>query len=178
MLQGVDEQHQLQFLCVFGLEVEVLHAFVGSLLQGFDFRHSLVGPWSVLDDDTFLILLIGGEEIRKSKEFLPRELFIDLRLHSEALNRDIIDGTDDSILILIVDQLIAEDPLALVSPKSNGVELRLEVTHPIGLHDRLLLDLQDSLEGSGQLTHVEEVMELGWGWQHELLYELPELDGG
>lgn len=116
MLQGVDEQHQLEFLCVFGLEVEVFHAFVGSLLQGFDLRHCFVGPWSVLDDDSLLILLIGGEEIRKSKELLPRELFIDLSLHTEALNRDIIDCTNNSILILIVDQLIAEDTLALVSP--------------------------------------------------------------
>lgn len=121
MPQGIDEQHQLEFLCVLGLEVEVLHALVGALLQCFDLRYSFVGPWSVLNDDSFLILLISSEEISKGKELLPCEFFIDLSLHSEALNRDIIDSTDDSILILIVDQLITEDPLALISPKSNGI---------------------------------------------------------
>lgn len=88
-----------------------------------------------MNDHSFLILLIRCEEISKGKELLPCKLFIDLRLHSEAFNGDIIDSTDDSILILVVDQLIAEYSLALVSPKSDGIELRLEVSHTIGLHD-------------------------------------------
>lgn len=130
-----------------------------------------------MDDSAFVIFLIRSQEICKCKELFSCEFLIDFSLHAEALDGDIVDGIDDCVFILIIDELIAEDTFALVPPQSDSIELRLEVFDSIGLHYGFFLDLQDSLKGSGQLTHVEQVVELGGGREHELLHELPELDG-
>jgi hypothetical protein len=46
-----------------------------------------------------------------------------------------MNGIEDSVLVLVVDQLIAEHTFALMSPKTNGVKFWLEIFDSVCLHD-------------------------------------------
>lgn len=103
MLQGIDEKHQLQLLCILGLIVEVLHAFVSSFLEQFNVSYSFVSSWTELNDCTLIISLVSNEEISKGEEFVSSEFIIDFCLHSKAVNGDVVDGVDDCVLVFVVD---------------------------------------------------------------------------
>lgn len=75
-----------------------------------------------------------------------------------------MDCIQHSILVFIVNELIAEDPLAFMSPQAHHEQLRLESLHIFAGHDRFDFNLKHSFEGTSQFTHVEKIMELSWGW--------------
>jgi len=177
MLQGIVKQNQLQLLCVLWLQVEILHALICSLSQEFHIRYCLIGSRAKVHNDAFLVLFVRKQEVCKSKEFFTRKLLIDLFIHSKAFCRKVVDSIEDNVFVLVVDQLITEHSFTLVAPKSDHVELGFEVSHSVSFHNRLLLDLQNSLKGSGQLTHVEEIVEFGRSGKHCLLHIVPQLNG-
>lgn len=82
-----------------------------------------------------------------------------------------------SIFISVVDKFITEDSFTFMSPKTHSIKLWLKVLDSICLHYRLFLNLQNTLESSGKLTHIEQIMKFSRSRQHELLNKLPQLNG-
>ena len=86
MFHGIVEKHQLQFLCVLDISVEVLHAIVCSLSQKLQLVDGFVVSWTELDDCAFLILFIWSQEIGEQEMFVSSELVVDFGFHSKAFD--------------------------------------------------------------------------------------------
>ena len=88
-----------------------------------------------------------------------------------------MNSIENCVFIFVINKLITEDPLTFMSPKSYCIQFRFKILDPVGLHDRLLFNLEDAFKGSSKLTHVEKIMELSRSRQHEFFDKLPKFNG-
>ena len=89
----------------------------------------------------------------------------------------------EDLLVSVVDQLVFKHSLCLVSPQSNQEQLGSDLVLQVEtvLNDvvfGLLGHSADPLEDSGQLSDVEDVMELQGSGQDSPPDLFPQLDGG
>lgn len=87
----------------------------------------------------------------------------------------------EDLLVVVVDELIFEDSLALMSPQGNQEQFRSDLVLQVGhiLDDSILWLLghwANTLEDSGQFSDIEDVMELKWGWKDSPLNLFPQSD--
>mmetsp|Transcript_38460 Transcript_38460/g.64662 ORF Transcript_38460/g.64662 Transcript_38460/m.64662 type:complete len:404 (-) Transcript_38460:1477-2688(-) len=142
--------------------------------------HALVVGWIGVDHLPRVVVHLGLAQKVHEEEGLTHRLVHLVPKVVLHLRVDEVDGPD---LVLVGGELVAEDALALVLPQPHQVPLRaLHLATEGRLFRSVSLEAvahgeHHALEHAAQLTHVEQVMELGGCGEHLQLHLLPHLHG-
>mmetsp|Transcript_7377 Transcript_7377/g.32658 ORF Transcript_7377/g.32658 Transcript_7377/m.32658 type:complete len:813 (-) Transcript_7377:1941-4379(-) len=176
--QRVGEQHQVK-LDRLGRLVERGHLPIREVLHHLKVNRGLVKARVCFEDVARLIVDDGGpQKVHKVHALL--NLLRDLL--AERVADDLLDQRVGPVLVVVRRELVHKDALALVPPERHQVPLGgLDVTPKRWvLHAALepvALGEDQALEHLAELAHVEQVVELGGGWEHLGLDLVPEVDG-
>ena len=176
--QRVREQHQVE-LDRLGRLVERGHLTIREVLHHLKVNRGLVKTRVGFEDVARLIVDDGGsQKVHKVHALL--NLLRDLL--AERVADDLLDQRVGPVLVVVRRELVHKDALALVPPERHQVPLGgLDVTPKRRvLHAALepvALGEDQALEHLAELAHVEQVVELGGGWEHLGLDLVPEVDG-
>ena len=96
--------------------------------------------------------MLSGHEVTKEDVLIILQIPIQVEVLCEVL----VGKLTELLSIFIVDETVSEDSVSLTHVKLDEVLLGLYV---------LVLAHQHSLNNLAQVTQVECVMTLGWGWQ-------------
>ncbi len=89
-----------------------------------------------------------------------------------------MDVDEYCLFVLIVDELIDEDPCTFMLPKCYKEDLRLNMWQVIAFLADLTRNLKNPFEDPRKFSHIEHIMEFLRGPQHSCLDLFPEIDSG
>mmetsp|Transcript_28826 Transcript_28826/g.26103 ORF Transcript_28826/g.26103 Transcript_28826/m.26103 type:complete len:251 (+) Transcript_28826:1050-1802(+) len=177
MSQGILEQHKVHFLCGVGLVVE-FHQFVDSSSESIKIIDSFIHSLSFNFNDTIFIDNITSQEITEEDGFLALEFLDDITFElREAFKGDILDIVDNSVFILLVDELINKDSFTFMPPETQEINFLFHVSDCACSQNNIFSNLEHTLEDSGQISEIENVMELIGSGQKSLFNLVPDSDG-